>query len=161
MESSGYSWPVPRRVCADSASTGLVQDTRELRGHSQDRSHGDDPYSERGQSHLGLVDDHAFATRVAPYYSRLFRSLSRLRRRLGSSVVLVLFKLAHEATTGHGIDRHFLGLRLMVRPETGRTSCVVDDPLFEGRSGLLLRLRWFGILRRRCTSAISCGRTLP
>jgi hypothetical protein len=55
----------------------------------------------------------------------------------------------------------FLGLRLMVRPETGRTSCVVDEPLFEGRSALLVRLRWFGILRRRCTSAISCGRTLP
>jgi hypothetical protein len=85
MELNGYSWPVPGRVYTNSASSGLVQDTRELRGYGQDRSHaclrrslqGDDPYFERGQSHMGLVDDHASATWVA--LSSYPDNLSRLR----------------------------------------------------------------------------------
>jgi len=41
--------------------------------------------------------------------------------------------LTREAATGRGIDRHLLGLRLMMRPETGERAALFDDPLF-GRS---------------------------
>lgn len=60
-----YSWHGPRRVRANGASIGLVQDTREFHGHVRDRphailrqgSHGDNPYSDRGLPRVGLVDD--------------------------------------------------------------------------------------------------------
>lgn len=39
--------------------------------------------------------------------------------------------LTREAATGRGIDRHLLGLRLMMRPETGERAALFDDPLFE------------------------------
>ena len=34
------------------------------------------------------------------------------------------------AATGRGIDRHLLGLRLMLRPEAGETHPLFDDELF-------------------------------
>ncbi|KAI0001470.1 acyltransferase ChoActase/COT/CPT [Russula compacta] len=39
--------------------------------------------------------------------------------------------LTREAATGRGIDRHLLGLRLMMRTETGERAALFDDPLFE------------------------------
>ncbi|KAJ7678921.1 acyltransferase ChoActase/COT/CPT [Mycena polygramma] len=38
--------------------------------------------------------------------------------------------LMREATTGRGIDRHFLGLKLMLRPLSGEVSALLDDELF-------------------------------
>lgn len=54
--------------------------------------------------------------------------------------------LTREAATGRGIDRHLLGLRLMMRPETGERAALFDDPLF-GRSQ-----EW-----KLSTSALSAG----
>ena len=81
MELNGYSWPVPGRVCADSASTGLVQDTGTSWPRMRPLSRVPSTKLVRRRSVIrartvapGLVDDHAFATWVAPsYYSRLFR----------------------------------------------------------------------------------------
>ena len=39
--------------------------------------------------------------------------------------------LTREAATGRGIDRHLLGLRLMMRPETGERAALFDDLLFD------------------------------
>ncbi|KAI9512075.1 acyltransferase ChoActase/COT/CPT [Russula earlei] len=39
--------------------------------------------------------------------------------------------LTREAATGRGIDRHLLGLRLMMRPDAGERAALFDDPLFE------------------------------
>ncbi|KAI0303791.1 Choline/Carnitine o-acyltransferase-domain-containing protein [Multifurca ochricompacta] len=39
--------------------------------------------------------------------------------------------LTREAATGRGIDRHLLGLRLMMRPGTGERAALFEDPLFE------------------------------
>ncbi|KAJ7158644.1 acyltransferase ChoActase/COT/CPT [Mycena filopes] len=38
--------------------------------------------------------------------------------------------LMREATTGRGIDRHLLGLKLMLRPLSGEESALLDDELF-------------------------------
>lgn len=40
-------------------------------------------------------------------------------------------RLTREAATGKGIDRHLLGLRLMMRPHEGEQSPLFDDELFE------------------------------
>jgi len=39
--------------------------------------------------------------------------------------------LTREAATGRGIDRHLLGLRLMLRPEDGERAELFDDELFQ------------------------------
>ncbi len=39
--------------------------------------------------------------------------------------------LSRQAATGRGIDRHLLGLRLMMRPEAGEQATLFEDPLFE------------------------------
>jgi carnitine O-acetyltransferase len=39
--------------------------------------------------------------------------------------------LSREAATGRGIDRHLLGLRLMMNPEAGERAALFDDPLFD------------------------------
>lgn len=40
-------------------------------------------------------------------------------------------RLSREAATGRGIDRHLLGLRLMMRPDNGERAALFEDPLFE------------------------------
>ncbi|KAF8501679.1 carnitine acetyltransferase [Russula emetica] len=40
-------------------------------------------------------------------------------------------RLSREAATGRGIDRHLLGLRLMMRPDDGERAALFEDPLFE------------------------------
>ena len=52
--------------------------------------------------------------------------LALLRRAIQTHTSLV-----REAATGRGIDRHLLGLRLMMRPETGERAALFDDPLFD------------------------------
>ncbi|KAJ6531909.1 carnitine acetyltransferase [Mycena capillaripes] len=39
--------------------------------------------------------------------------------------------LMREATTGRGIDRHLLGLKLMLRPLSGEVAALFDDALFQ------------------------------
>src|ERR1700761_3134210 len=39
--------------------------------------------------------------------------------------------LSRHAATGRGIDRHLLGLRLMMRPDAGERTRLFEDPLFE------------------------------
>jgi carnitine O-acetyltransferase len=39
--------------------------------------------------------------------------------------------LTREAATGRGIDRHLLGLRLMLRPEDGERAELFDDEFFQ------------------------------
>ena len=40
-------------------------------------------------------------------------------------------RLTREAATGRGIDRHLLGLRLLMRPEDGETADLFSDGLFQ------------------------------
>jgi hypothetical protein len=121
---NGYSWPVPGRVCADGASTGLVQDTftdtyEAVLASLRQSSHGD-PYSERGQSPTGLVGGRCVRHRGFPFPLtpacpdspiKTATWLALLRRQSHTS-------LTRETATGRGIDRHLLGLRLLMRPET-------------------------------------------
>ena len=51
-----------------------------------------------------------------------------------------------EAMTGRGIDRHLLGLRLLLRPLHDETAALFDDELFERSS------RW-----KLSTSGLSAG----
>jgi hypothetical protein len=55
-------------------------------------------------------------------------------------------RLTREAATGRGIDRHLLGLRLLMRPINGEHSPFFEDELFE-RSA-----RW-----KLSTSGLSAG----
>ena len=40
-------------------------------------------------------------------------------------------RLTREAATGKGIDRHLLGLRLLMKPEEGETADLFSDELFQ------------------------------
>ena len=40
-------------------------------------------------------------------------------------------RLTREAATGKGIDRHLLGLRLLMKPEDGETADLFSDELFQ------------------------------
>ena len=40
-------------------------------------------------------------------------------------------RLTRGAATGKGIDRHLLGLRLLMKPEQGETAALLSDELFE------------------------------
>jgi hypothetical protein len=40
-------------------------------------------------------------------------------------------RLTKEAATGRGIDRHLLGLRLMLRSQDGERSAFFEDEIFE------------------------------
>lgn len=39
-------------------------------------------------------------------------------------------RLTKEAATGRGIDRHLLGLKLMLRPQEGEAAALFNDELF-------------------------------
>ncbi|KAH9037842.1 carnitine acetyltransferase [Lactarius pseudohatsudake] len=55
--------------------------------------------------------------------------------------------LSRHAATGRGIDRHLLGLRLMMRPDAGERAALFEDPLFERSQ------EW-----KLSTSALSAGK---
>ena len=40
-------------------------------------------------------------------------------------------QLTREATAANGIDRHFLGLQLLMKPEDGETADLFSDELFQ------------------------------
>jgi len=40
-------------------------------------------------------------------------------------------RLTREAATGKGIDRHLMGLRLLMKPENGETADLFSDELFQ------------------------------
>ena len=43
-------------------------------------------------------------------------------------------RLTREAATGRGIDRHLLGLQLLLRPANGESAALFEDKLFERSS---------------------------
>ena len=47
-------------------------------------------------------------------------------------------RLTREAATGKGIDRHLLGLRLLMKPEDGETAELFSDELFQRSQTLKL-----------------------
>ncbi|KAJ7227298.1 acyltransferase ChoActase/COT/CPT [Mycena pura] len=53
------------------------------------------------------------------------------RRNLLHNALHAHSSLTREAATGRGIDRHLLGLKLMLRPLSGETSAFLDDELFK------------------------------
>ncbi|KAF7327652.1 Carn-acyltransf domain-containing protein [Mycena kentingensis (nom. inval.)] len=68
------------------------------------------------------------------------------RRTLLHDAIHAHSTLTREAATGRGIDRHLLGLRLMLRPLSGEESPFFDDELFQRSQ------RW-----RLSTSGLSAG----
>ncbi len=62
------------------------------------------------------------------------------------SAIKVHTRLTREAATGKGIDRHLMGLQLVLRPELREHAPLFDDPLF-GKSSC-----W-----KLCTSGLSAG----
>ncbi|KAK0204849.1 acyltransferase ChoActase/COT/CPT [Desarmillaria ectypa] len=52
------------------------------------------------------------------------------KRAVLESAIKVHTKLTREAATGKGIDRHLMGLRLMLRPELQERTPLFEDPLF-------------------------------
>lgn len=68
--------------------------------------------------------------RVPPFVLiNLIKAVTRLA--LLRSAIQAHTSLSREAATGRGIDRHLLGLRLMMRPEAGEKAALFDDPLFD------------------------------
>ncbi|KAJ7650187.1 acyltransferase ChoActase/COT/CPT [Roridomyces roridus] len=57
-------------------------------------------------------------------------AMLQTRRNLLHHAIHKHSSLTREATTGRGIDRHLLGLRLMLRPLNGEEAALFDDPLF-------------------------------
>ncbi|KAJ7455348.1 acyltransferase ChoActase/COT/CPT [Mycena galericulata] len=53
------------------------------------------------------------------------------RRNLLHRAIHAHSSLTREAATGRGIDRHLLGLKLMLRPLSGEEAALLDDSLFE------------------------------
>ena len=68
------------------------------------------------------------------------------RFRLLHQAILSHCLRTREAMTGRGIDRHLLGLRLLLRPLNGESSALFEDDLFERSS------RW-----KLSTSGLSAG----
>jgi carnitine O-acetyltransferase len=60
------------------------------------------------------------------FYIKTATRLALLRRAIQTHT-----RLSREAATGRGIDRHLLGLRLMMRPDDGERAALFEDPLFE------------------------------
>jgi len=60
---------------------------------------------------------------------KLIKAVTRLA--LLRSAIQTHNSLSREAATGRGIDRHLLGLRLMMRPEVGEKAALFGDPLFD------------------------------
>jgi len=60
---------------------------------------------------------------------KLIKAVTRLA--LLRSAIQTHNSLSREAATGRGIDRHLLGLRLMMRPEAGEKAALFGDPLFD------------------------------
>lgn len=56
-------------------------------------------------------------------------------------------RLTKEAATGKGIDRHLLGLKLMLRPQDGERAVFFEDEIFERSQ------RW-----KLSTSGLNAGR---
>lgn len=68
--------------------------------------------------------------RVPPFVlTDPIKAVTRLA--LLKSAIQTHTSLSREAATGRGIDRHLLGLRLMMRPEAGEKAALFDDPLFD------------------------------
>ncbi|TFK33238.1 acyltransferase ChoActase/COT/CPT [Crucibulum laeve] len=74
------------------------------------------------------------------------RASPQIRRRLLQRAIQTHSRLTREAATGRGIDRHLLGLRLLLRPLNGESAALFEDELFE------LSSQW-----KLSTSGLSAG----
>jgi hypothetical protein len=64
-------------------------------------------------------------------YSWLFPQQSTRKFELLNRAVQTHTRLTREAATGKGIDRHLMGLQLVMKPEEGETADLVSDELFQ------------------------------
>ncbi|THH13050.1 hypothetical protein EW146_g7127 [Bondarzewia mesenterica] len=72
------------------------------------------------------ADSRAWVIAMVDPSTSLQQRLVLLRRAIQTHVALT-----RKAATGKGIDRHLLGLRLMLRPEDGERSDLFEDELFQ------------------------------
>lgn len=64
-------------------------------------------------------------------YSWLFPQQSKRKFELLNRAVQTHTRLTREAATGKGIDRHLMGLQLLMKPEEGETADLFSDKLFQ------------------------------
>lgn len=64
-------------------------------------------------------------------YSWRFPRQPKRKFELLNRAVQTHARLTREAATGKGIDRHLLGLRLLMRPEDGETANLFSDEVFD------------------------------
>ena len=64
-------------------------------------------------------------------YPNRFRKQSKRKLELLNRAVQTHTRLTREAATGRGIDRHLLGLRLVMKPEDGEIADLFSDGLFQ------------------------------
>lgn len=64
-------------------------------------------------------------------YSWLFPQQSKRKFELLNRAVQTHSRLTREAATGKGIDRHLMGLQLLMRPEDGEAADLFSDELFQ------------------------------
>lgn len=139
---------IARRVRPDGAAACVLQDARGVYGdvrdradaHVQARADGDDQVVHEGKPRLGAGDDgRQYVGAYHPVSSHLIRCERRPsltlpqqqnRRNLLHHALHAHSSLTREATTGRGIDRHLLGLKLMLRPLSGEQAAFLDDELF-------------------------------
>jgi Choline/Carnitine o-acyltransferase len=88
---------------------------------------------------MGLVHDgpDCFCASPSPSVYTIFTLTEKNRYKIATRLTLLHraiqthTSLTRQAATGRGIDRHLLGLRLMMRPENDERAALFDDPLFE------------------------------
>ena len=85
---------------------------------------------------MGLIDDryvrHCRFSILSSYFRLSWLSIkASTRLALLRRAIQTHTRLSRSAATGRGIDRHLLGLRLMMRPDDGERAELFEDPLFE------------------------------
>ena len=133
-----------RRVCTNDPATGLVSDPRRLHRNIRNGAHQDVQAWAHGDYQDSYIGQPCFRANFhGPFsisghrLSCLFMSISLLARQSSAKyralqrAVQTHVSLTREAATGRGIDRHLLGLRLMLRPEDGERADLFDDELFQ------------------------------
>ncbi|CAK5273818.1 unnamed protein product [Mycena citricolor] len=81
---------------------------------------------------LGMVDDNASVRALSLQCNALQQSAQpQTRRNLLHDALHAHSTLTREAMTGRGVDRHLLGLRLMLRPLGGEQAPLFEDELFQ------------------------------
>lgn len=82
---------------------------------------------------LSMVDPKASVRSSTPFPSELcssWPSQSEERSFKLSRAIQTHTRLTREGATGRGIDRHLLGLQLLLRPPNGESAALFEDDLF-------------------------------